>query len=248
MFHVFFAPNAQCVLDGTQYAVCVVCISSNRIALGNWLLGLEPVVPVVVHSGIAPRGRLLSAACSVDWGNSSGWICRYLRRVGQPRFDREKAGDSERPASGCLCGNSTVLLFCCKLGTVECASQAGSQDIACHHIGILSFSQSVRFGGCEISHCKKHGSGTYFCNDSGQGACCPVLAMFFRCFVPWVVFVRLAGSCHGLDRTCGIFLLSSHGSLSIGGISGDLAGWFLQTAELAMLAALTAVQFLEAAI
>ncbi|MGI6014520.1 MAG: adenosylcobinamide-GDP ribazoletransferase [Oscillospiraceae bacterium] len=33
-----------------------------------------------------------------------------------------------------------------------------------------------------------------------------------------------------------------------GGISGDLAGWFLQTAELAMLAVLTAVQFLEAAI
>lgn len=31
-----------------------------------------------------------------------------------------------------------------------------------------------------------------------------------------------------------------------GGISGDLAGWFLQTTELTMLAALTAVQFLEA--
>ena len=33
-----------------------------------------------------------------------------------------------------------------------------------------------------------------------------------------------------------------------GGISGDLAGWFLQTTELAMLVAMTAVQFLEAAL
>ena len=30
-----------------------------------------------------------------------------------------------------------------------------------------------------------------------------------------------------------------------GGITGDLAGWFLQRAELGMLAALTAVQILE---
>lgn len=33
-----------------------------------------------------------------------------------------------------------------------------------------------------------------------------------------------------------------------GGLSGDLAGWFLQTAELWMLAALVAVQLLEAAL
>ncbi|MEG1777938.1 MAG: hypothetical protein RR209_03085 [Angelakisella sp.] len=33
-----------------------------------------------------------------------------------------------------------------------------------------------------------------------------------------------------------------------GGLSGDLSGWFLQSVELAMVAALSAVQFLEALI
>lgn len=44
----------------------------------------------------------------------------------------------------------------------------------------------------------------------------------------------------------GVFLCYRHmARMSFGGISGDLAGWFLQTAELWMLAAACAAQYLE---
>ena len=82
--------------------------------------------------------------------------------------------------------------------------------------------------------------------DRGRVALC--LQCFSVVLCLGLCLCGLPGVVMGLIALVVFFYYRHMAVCQFGGISGDLAGWFLQTAELAMLAALTAVQFLEAAI
>ncbi len=187
-----------------------------------------------------PGGGVLPCAGMGHRRHPSGRLCRHLRRPFQLRRPRKEAGNFKGPPLRCLRGHPAVQLLCGVFCPVRlCAFTPGWA--CCWTLALVRERALSGFAVAAFPMAKNTGLAHTFATAADRTS-----ALRLRCW-------RLCSSGRGADgagrRSAGAgsacWFLRYHvvAEKQFGGITGDLAGWFLQKAELWMLAALCACQW-----
>ena len=113
---------------------------------------------------------------------------------------------------------------------------------------LLSFCLSRAMSGLAIAAfplARDTGLAHTFATAADRKRLCVLLAVLSASLAALLCLRGAAGTVMTAAALCVFLYYRSMSRRAVGGISGDLAGWFLQTAELWMLGAACAVQYLE---
>ena len=225
------------------------------------------VVPVrrAAPAGCGAGGGLLPDPGLGHRRHPSGRLRRHLRRTFELRRPGKEAGDLKGPSLRGLCRDPSVQLLCglsgpVRLCTVHPAGRAALDD------GIGAGTDALRLCGGGVPHGKEHRPCPHLCLGSRQSHCTPGAGPSGRCTVlrhagtapgrapgrrgaaprgggRWSALGARGGWAGGRGALAVLWRYHAVACKQFGGITGDLAGWFLQKTEIWMLAALCACQW-----
>ena len=233
-FAMFSAlPVPQFAWNQKKHAVCHVCLPAHRG--GYWWA----VVPV---RRSAPADARKSGGVLPDPGlghgrHPPGWLCRHLRCPFQLWRPGKEAGDPQRPPLRCLCGDPAVQLFCglpCPCACVDFTPRVG----LCWTLALVLERALSGLAVASFPMAKNTGLAHTFATAADRTTVHRVLMVLASLLSAALLALG------GWALVLAAFLVFARyhvvSDKQFGGITGDLAGWFLQKAELWMLAALCA--------
>lgn len=243
MFSAVPVPQPVWNEKNMRYALCAFPLVGVVCGLAWWgwaalaarlsfpLLRARPAVP---------------CASARDRGHPPGRLRRHLRCAGKLRRAGKKAEDIKGPALRRVCGHTPVHLFYGLSGPVR-GGGLHAPGCAVHGAGLCAGAGAFRLCDRGVPSGKKHGLAHSLLQREQTARLCA------RALLDTVRTGRRRHGGGGGDDGAAMALAAvlvflryrAVAQKQFGGISGDLAGWFLQKAELWMLAALAACSLLS---
>ena len=210
------------------------------------LVGLGGFGGAAFIPAFAARGRAVPCAGARDRGHPPGRLRRHLRCAGKLRRAGKKAGDILKdPHCGAfavirLCTYFTAYLGLC--AAVDCTPRAA----LCMGLGFVLERALSGYAIAAFPLAKNTGLAHTFATGADRTAV--RRALLVLCALAAAGMAAAGGMTGAAMALAAVLVFLRYRAVAqkqFGGISGDLAGWFLQKAELWMLAALAACSLLS---
>lgn len=242
MFSAIPMPQTEWTNKSMRYALCAFPLIGAVIGAAG--VPVAFCVPADGVFGMDTGGGNLCTSGTCDRRHSSGRLLRYGRCAGKSSGYRKKTTDFKGPAYGRVRGDLAGLLFyrpACSCS--DGSTNAGRSDGA--GVWLLYQQKPFRACSCELSSCENSGLAYTFAEYADKKKVRTFLAVLAA------VLCVLCCICCGKKgigvsiAAIGTFLYYRFRLIGkFGGLSGDLAGWFVQMCELFMLAAVVLTEYL----
>jgi len=243
MFSAIPVPQVEWSPKNMRYALCAFPLvgAAAGILLGVWaaLCGWLEAPSILRGAGFCLLPLFVTGGIHLDGFADT---CDALSSFSPPEKRREILSDPHLGAFACirLCGWFTAYFALC------CALRPDSRSLVCWG---LSFLLSRAMSGLAVAWfplAKDTGLAHSFASSADKKRVRRVLAVFSAVTALLMCAARPAGGAFMATACAGTFFYYKRMSVrKFGGLTGDLAGWFLQMAEVFMLAALVFTQLLE---
>ncbi len=233
MFSAIPVPQFDWNEKNMRYAMCAFPLIGVVIGAAWCVCGAMPAGPC--------QGGGLCADPGMDHRrHPSGRLCRHLRCPFQLRRPRKEAGNIKRPHCGAFAVIRLCSYFLAYFALCTCVSFTPRVGV----LWVLALVLERALSGLAVASfpmAKNTGLAHTFATAADKTAVRRVLAVLAA--VLCVGMAALGGWALVLAALAVLWRYHAVSRKQFGGITGDLAGWFLQKAELWMLAALCACQW-----
>lgn len=223
-----------------RYALCAFPLVGAVIGLACWgwsaLCGYLALPALLRGAGQCLLPVLLTGGIHLDGYADT---CDALASHAPPEKKQEILRD---PHLGAFAAIQLCCYFVASFAVWAAMPRSGGPAL------ILVFCLSRTLSGLAVAWfplAKNTGLAHTFAAAADRKRVCRILAAASGLFGAALCLTGWGGLAAALAAVCVFFWYKRMARVQFGGLSGDLAGWFLQTAELWMLAALCIAQYLE---
>lgn len=243
MFSAVPVPQPQWNEKNMRYAMCAFPLVGVVCGLAWWawsaVCGAWAIPVPLRAAGLCLIPVLVSGGIHLDGYADT---CDALASFGSAEKKMEILSDPR-------CGAFAVIRLCCYFVAYAalCASlETTGTAVLCMVLGFVLERALSGFAIASFPLAKNTGLAHTFASAAHRAVVRRVLVLLSALLGAALVLVGgLAGAAMLAAALCALWRYYRMALKQFGGISGDLAGWFVQRAELWMLAALVAVQILE---